>query len=74
MPQIFKILEDPFEGGILHCEFPDFRQDLVFSDTYNGLKFQFSAFSSLQVDRSGRKTEKKGKIISKSIGVNERKH
>ena len=58
MPQNCKILEDPFEGGIPQCGFPNFSRDLVVSDTYISSKFEFSACSGLKVDKLGRKTEK----------------
>ena len=65
---------NPFEVEIPYCGFPNFRRDLVHPDTYHGLKFEFCAFSSLKVDRLEEKPEKKGKIVSKSIGVNEHNH
>ena len=66
---------NPFEVEIPHCGFPNSRRGLVLPDTYSGLKFELRAFSSLKVDRLGRKTgKKKEKITSKSIGVNEHNH
>ena len=52
MLQNLKIFKDPFQGGIPHCGILNFKRDVVLSDTYNGSKFEFCAFSGLTPYRS----------------------
>ena len=49
MLQNFKILKDPFQAGIPHCDISNFTRDFVLFGTYNGPKFEFCAFSSLNL-------------------------